>query len=58
MKTRNEILNDVLDLDREANEIQERINNLYEEAKNIQDDDDDMDDSGFSILDNIKSYAM
>lgn len=58
MKTRDEILDEVLGLYSEIEERQERINELYKEAKQIYDPMDDSCRTGFSLLDNIKSYVI
>lgn len=54
MKTREEIMSEVLSLNREIEEKQEEINKLYLEAKAIDDKDDD--ESKFSYISAIKSY--
>lgn len=58
MKTRNDILDEVLDLNRQQQSLQETIDKLYIEAQGIIDEQDDKDDSGYSIIDNIKSYVI
>lgn len=55
MKTREEIMSEVLFLNREIEEKQEEINKLYKEAKAIDDKDDD--ESKFSYISAIKSYV-
>lgn len=54
MRTREEILNEVLALSREIEESQKRINELYKEAKEI----DEPDDTGkYSYLEEIRLYT-
>ena len=54
MRTRENIMSEVLSLNREIEEKQEEINKLYEEAKSINDKDDD--ESKLSYISAIKSY--
>jgi FtsZ-binding cell division protein ZapB len=57
MRTREGILSEVLSINREIEELQERINSLYTEAKNIEDIYDD-EERRNSYLECIKSYAQ
>lgn len=54
MRTRENILSEVLSINREIEEREETIKKLYEEAKRIEDEDDDK--SKFSYISCIKSY--
>ena len=56
MKTRENILSEVLSINKEIEVLQERINKFYNEAKNIEDTDDD-EDGRNSYLECIKSYT-
>ena len=56
MRTRENILSEVLDLHREIEERQKQINELYLEAKNTPDEYDD-EIKEWSYLKCIKSYA-
>lgn len=54
-RNREEILNEVLILDKEIEELHGKIRELYEEAKNIVDPEDD-EDGKYSYIECIKSY--
>lgn len=56
MRTREEILNDVLIIDKEIEEKKALIKELYEEAKGLIDPEDD-EDGKYSYIECIKSYT-
>lgn len=56
MRTREQILNEVLEIHREISDMKQRINELYIEARNIEDPDDD-EEGRHSYLECIKSYT-
>jgi len=55
--TTHDILNDVLDLNREIEERQEEINRLYKKAKDII-SNGDIDEDDLDYFDCIKSYKL
>ena len=55
MRTRENILSEVIDLSSEIEERQKQINELYKEAKEINDHDDD--EWRYTYIQAIKSYT-
>jgi hypothetical protein len=57
MRNRDQILNEVLEINGEIETLQDRINKCYEEALKIDDEEDDADGT-WSLLANIRSYTQ
>ncbi len=58
-RTREQILQEVLDRQKEIDVLEEEIHCLYEEALKVQDDEDDLDDKkGYGYINSIRSHTM